>query len=43
VASIVDRDYPVLTGVFVFYAAIVVALNLIADLVHGWLDPRLAR
>jgi oligopeptide transport system permease protein len=43
VASIVDRDYPVLTGVFVFYVAIVVALNLVVDLVHGWLDPRLAR
>jgi oligopeptide transport system permease protein len=41
VASIGDRDYPVMTGVFVFYAALVVGANLLADLVHAWLDPRL--
>lgn len=41
VASIGDRDYPVMTGVFVFYAALVVAANLLADLLHAWLDPRL--
>lgn len=42
VASIGDRDYPVLTGVFVFYAALVMLANLLADLAHAWLDPRLA-
>jgi len=41
--SITDRDYPVLTGVFVFYVAILVALNLVVDGVHAWLDPRIAR
>ena len=43
VNSIADRDYPVLTGVFVFYVAILVALNLVVDLVHSWLDPRIAQ
>lgn len=41
--SITDRDYPVLTGVFVFYVTILVVLNLAVDLVHGWLDPRIER
>jgi oligopeptide transport system permease protein len=38
--SITDRDYPVLTGVFVFYAAILVLLNLAVDLAYGAIDPR---
>jgi oligopeptide transport system permease protein len=40
VTSIADRDYPVLTGVFVFYATLVVLLNLAVDLAYGVLDPR---
>jgi len=40
VTSIADRDYPVLTGVFVFYAILVVGLNLAVDLAYGVLDPR---
>jgi oligopeptide transport system permease protein len=41
VTSVADRDYPVVTGVFVFYAALLVALNLAADIAYGVLDPRL--
>ncbi len=41
--SITDRDYPVLTGVFVFYAAILVLLNLAVDLAYGVIDPRARR
>jgi oligopeptide transport system permease protein len=40
ITSITDRDYPVLTGVFVFYAALVVLLNLAVDVAYGVLDPR---
>jgi ABC-type dipeptide/oligopeptide/nickel transport system permease component len=40
VASITDRDYPVLTGVLVFYTAFLVALNLVVDIAYGLLDPR---
>lgn len=40
VSSIADRDYPVLTGVFVFYAALLAVMNLVVDLAYGWLDPR---
>ena len=40
VASITDRDYPVLTGVLVFYTAFLVLLNLAVDVAYGALDPR---
>jgi ABC-type dipeptide/oligopeptide/nickel transport system permease component len=40
ISSIADRDYPVLTGVFVFYATFLVVLNLVVDLAYGVLDPR---
>jgi len=41
--SVADRDYPVVTGVFVFYAALLVLLNLAVDLAYGVLDPRVLR
>lgn len=41
VASITDRDYPVLTGVLVFYSVFLVLLNLIVDILYGYLDPRI--
>lgn len=40
VTSVAERDYPVVTGVFVFYAALLVVLNLAVDLTYGLLDPR---
>jgi oligopeptide transport system permease protein len=40
ITSITDRDYPVLTGVFVFYATLIVLLNLAVDVAYGVLDPR---
>ena len=39
--SVFERDYPVVTGVFVFYATLLVVLNLAVDLAYGALDPRL--
>jgi ABC-type dipeptide/oligopeptide/nickel transport system permease component len=41
--AIVDRDYPVLTGVLVFYAVLLVLLNLAVDVTYGLLDPRIRR
>lgn len=40
ITAITDRDYPVLTGVFVFYTSLVVLLNLLVDLAYRVLDPR---
>lgn len=34
------RDYPVLLALLMASAVAVVAFNLVADLVHAWLDPR---
>ena len=40
VDAISERDYPVLQGAFLLIAVAVVIANLIADMVYGWLDPR---
>lgn len=41
VEAIVWRDLPVVRGVIVFGALTYVVVNLLADLTHVWLDPRL--
>ncbi len=35
-----NRDYPVVMGVVIFYAVLIISLNLIVDIVYGFLDPR---
>lgn len=35
------RDYPILLGMFLLISAMVLATNLITDLVYAWLDPRI--
>ena len=35
-----DRDYPVISGINLFFATVVVAINLVIDLIYGYLDPR---
>ncbi len=40
VGSVSDRDYPVLTGLLVFYVAFLVLLNLVVDILYGVIDPR---
>ena len=40
VDAVSQRDYPVLQGAFLLIAVAVVLANLIADVVYGWLDPR---
>ncbi len=41
VASITNRDYPVIMGTTIFYSAILLSLTLIADLIYCTLDPRI--
>jgi len=41
VTSIGNRDYPVITGVTLIYAALLVVANLAVDILYGWLDPRI--
>ena len=35
-----DRDYPVVSGVNLFLAAVVMGSNLFIDLIYPYLDPR---
>jgi peptide/nickel transport system permease protein len=37
------RDYPVLQGIFLLLGASIVLANLLADIVYGFLDPRVRR
>lgn len=40
VQSILQRDYVVLQGYVLFAAVIVVAVNLVVDILYGWLNPK---
>jgi peptide/nickel transport system permease protein len=42
VDAVADRDYAVLQGAFLLLAVSVVIANLAAELVYGWLDPRIS-
>jgi peptide/nickel transport system permease protein len=42
VDAVEDRDYPVLQGAFLLLAIAVVIANLAAEVVYGWLDPRVS-
>ena len=43
VDSVSTRDYPVVQGATLVFAFFVVAINLLTDVVHATLDPRVAR
>jgi oligopeptide transport system permease protein len=36
-----NRDYPLVLGIVIFYATMVIALNLLVDLLYGLVDPRI--
>ena len=42
IAAIQASDTPVVMAITFVYAVLVVAFNLIADIVYGWLDPRIS-
>jgi peptide/nickel transport system permease protein len=42
IASILANDTPVVMGVTFVFACLVVVFNLVADILYGWLDPRIA-
>ncbi len=41
VQGAVNRDYTLVMGMVVFYASLILVLNLLVDLAYGWLDPRI--
>ena len=40
--AILANDTPVIMAVTFVFACLVVIFNLIADLLYGWLDPRIS-
>ena len=38
--SIAARDYSVLLGILLFSSLLVVMVNVVVDILHAWLDPR---
>jgi peptide/nickel transport system permease protein len=38
--AIAGNDYPVIQGIFLLFSAAVILCNLLADLLYGYLDPR---
>jgi oligopeptide transport system permease protein len=43
VRGALNRDYTLVLGIVIFYAALVVLLNLVVDLLYGAIDPRIRR
>lgn len=42
IQSMYNRDYPLLMGILMMGSFMVVFFNLIADIIYGWLDPRIS-
>lgn len=40
--AVTTRDYPVLLGLFLVMSVLVIAVNLLTDLIHRLIDPRIA-
>lgn len=41
IRAVIDRDIPVIQGVVVFAAVLVMVVNLGVDLLYGWLNPKI--
>lgn len=41
VTALQTRDFPMIQGIVLFVATVYVGVNLITDLIYGWLDPRI--
>ena len=40
VQGALNRDYPLVMGTVIFYAVLIIVLNLIVDMLYAWLDPK---
>lgn len=41
VNAALNRDYPLVMGVVIFYATLIIIMNLIVDVIYSFLDPKL--
>ena len=39
--ALLQRDYPVLLGIFLILSIVVIVLNLLTDLIYKLIDPRM--
>jgi peptide/nickel transport system permease protein len=39
--AVFQRDYPVLLGVLFMASIVVIAMNMVTDIIYGVLDPRI--
>jgi ABC-type dipeptide/oligopeptide/nickel transport system permease component len=41
VNAVSTLDYPLIMGLTIFYGAFLVVMNLLVDILYGWVDPRI--
>jgi len=41
ISAVLNRDYPLVSGVLLIFSVIIVLINLMVDLTYGFLDPRI--
>jgi len=41
ITSVTNRDYPVILGIMLLYAFLIIVANLVVDLTYAWIDPRI--
>jgi len=41
IQSIIGRDYPIIMATTVFYAALLISMNLLVDIIYKFIDPRI--
>ena len=42
ITAVTNRDYPLIMGVTLVYAVLIVVANIMVDIIYGWLDPRVS-
>ena len=42
ITAVTNRDYPLIMGVTLVYAVLIVVSNILVDMIYGWLDPRVS-
>ncbi|MBI3595710.1 MAG: ABC transporter permease [Nitrospirae bacterium] len=41
ITAVTNRDYPLIMGVTLVYAVLIVLANIVVDLIYTWIDPRM--
>ena len=43
ITAVTNRDYPLIMGVTLVYAVLIVVANIVVDIIYGWLEPKSIR